>query len=143
MLKLISFSMSKLKVPYIQPFWAPLFNIGHEKHPFGYVMNFEIFLTFITHNKELYSPSHISYFSKKIIPKCHNPWDYCMSQICGKIFNSIISKESKTLFLWTMILELPRLQSLYFIENEKEKKIVSVIWFHFVELSNLHMGFIS
>jgi hypothetical protein len=43
MLKLTSFSMSKLKVPYIQPFWTPLFNIGHEKHPFGYVMNFEFF----------------------------------------------------------------------------------------------------
>jgi hypothetical protein len=43
----------QLKVPYIQPFWTPLFNIGHEKQPFGYVMNFEILLTFIAHNKEL------------------------------------------------------------------------------------------
>jgi len=53
MLKLTSFSMSKLKVPYIQPFWTPLFNIGHEKHPFGYVMNFEFFEKFVAHNKEL------------------------------------------------------------------------------------------
>jgi hypothetical protein len=39
MLNLTSFSMSKLKVPRIQPFLTTLFNIGHEKHPFGYVMN--------------------------------------------------------------------------------------------------------
>jgi hypothetical protein len=53
MLELTSFSMSKLKVSYIQPFLTPLFNIGHEKQPFGYVMNFEILLTFIAHNKAL------------------------------------------------------------------------------------------
>jgi hypothetical protein len=40
-------------VPYIQPFLTPLFNIGHEKHPFGYVMKFEIIFIFIAHNKEL------------------------------------------------------------------------------------------
>jgi hypothetical protein len=35
--------MSKLVVPYFQPFLTPLFNIGHDKHPFGYVMDFEFF----------------------------------------------------------------------------------------------------
>jgi hypothetical protein len=53
MLKLTYFSMSKLKLPYIQPFWTPLFNIGHEKHPFGYVMNFKSFFKFIAYNTEL------------------------------------------------------------------------------------------
>jgi hypothetical protein len=43
MLKLISFSMSKLMVPYFQPFKTFLFNIGHEKHPFGYVIDFDFF----------------------------------------------------------------------------------------------------
>jgi len=52
MLKLI-FSMSKLMVPYFQAFWTPLFNYGHEKHPFGYVMDFDFFLKIITHNNEL------------------------------------------------------------------------------------------
>jgi len=33
MLKLTSFSMSKLIVPYFQPFWTPSLNtIGHEEH---------------------------------------------------------------------------------------------------------------
>jgi hypothetical protein len=49
MLKLTSFSTSKLVVPYFQPFLTSLFNIGHKKHPFGYVMNFEFLKTFITH----------------------------------------------------------------------------------------------
>jgi hypothetical protein len=38
--------------PYFQPFWTLVFSNGHEKHPFGYVMDFEIYLTFITHNEE-------------------------------------------------------------------------------------------
>jgi hypothetical protein len=52
MLKLISFSMSTLKMPSIQPFWTSIFNIGHEKNPFGYAMKFELIFTSITHNKE-------------------------------------------------------------------------------------------
>ncbi len=46
-LKLTYFSMSKLVVPYFQPFLTPLFNIGYEKHPFRYV-NFEIFWFYYT-----------------------------------------------------------------------------------------------
>jgi hypothetical protein len=38
--------------PYFQPFWTLVFSNGHEKHPFGYLMDFEIYLTFITHNEE-------------------------------------------------------------------------------------------
>jgi len=53
MLKLTFFSMSKLMVPHFQPFWITLFSIGHEKHPFGYVMNLEKKKTFITHSKVL------------------------------------------------------------------------------------------
>jgi hypothetical protein len=49
MLKLTSFSMSNLVVPYFQPFLTSLFKIGHQKHPFGYVMNFDFFKTSITH----------------------------------------------------------------------------------------------
>ncbi len=56
MLKLTSFFMSKLMVPYFQPFLTLLFSIGHEKHPFEYVMDFEFLKTFITHNKELLNP---------------------------------------------------------------------------------------
>jgi len=42
-----------LMLPYFQPFGTPLFNIGHEKYPFGNVMDFYFFKIFITHNKEL------------------------------------------------------------------------------------------
>jgi len=38
--------MSKLMMPYFQAFWTSLFGIGHEKHPFGYVMEFEFFFYF-------------------------------------------------------------------------------------------------
>jgi hypothetical protein len=41
MLKLTSFSMSKLIMPYFQPLLTLPLSIGHEKHPFGYVMDFE------------------------------------------------------------------------------------------------------
>jgi hypothetical protein len=53
MLKLTYFSMSKLIAHYFQPFWAPLLNIGYEKHPCEYVMNFENLWTFIGKNKKL------------------------------------------------------------------------------------------
>jgi hypothetical protein len=53
MLKLTFFPMSKLLVHYFQPFWTPLFIIGHGKQYFGYVMDFEFLKFFITHNKKL------------------------------------------------------------------------------------------
>jgi hypothetical protein len=51
MLNLTSFSMFKLMVPCFQH--KHLFGIGHEKHPFGYVMDFEISKIYIMHSKEL------------------------------------------------------------------------------------------
>jgi hypothetical protein len=80
MLKFTSFSMSKLMVPYFQPFWTPLLNTnGHEermKNIFWYVMDFEFVLLLlhiiiIRHNKKLYITYFI--FSKNITFKCHNP----------------------------------------------------------------------
>jgi hypothetical protein len=43
--------MSKLIMPYFQPLLTLPLRIGHEKHPFGYVMDFEILWTFIACNK--------------------------------------------------------------------------------------------
>ncbi len=43
--------MSKLIMPYFQPFLTLPLSIGHEKHPFGYVMDFENLWTFIARNK--------------------------------------------------------------------------------------------
>jgi len=54
MLKLTSFSMSKLMVLYFRPFWTPLLTIGYEIYHFGYVVDFEFFKNFYyMHNKEL------------------------------------------------------------------------------------------
>jgi hypothetical protein len=41
-LKFTCFSMFKLMVLYFQPFLTHLFGIGHEKHPFEYVVDFDI-----------------------------------------------------------------------------------------------------
>jgi hypothetical protein len=38
-------------MPYFQPFLTLPLSIGHEKHPFGYVMDFENLWTFIARNK--------------------------------------------------------------------------------------------
>jgi len=51
MLKLTSFSMPKLIMPYFQPLLTLPLSIGHGKHPFGYVMDFENLWTFIARNK--------------------------------------------------------------------------------------------
>ncbi len=58
MLKLIYFSMSKLKVLYFQPFWTPLFKIGHKKHIFGYVMTLKFF-KLLLHTIRNYKVHHI------------------------------------------------------------------------------------
>jgi hypothetical protein len=56
MLKVTS-SMSKLMVPYFQPFWTPLLNItSHEEHTKNIIFDMWWtlnFLNFITHNKKL------------------------------------------------------------------------------------------
>jgi len=43
--------MSKTIEPNFQPFLTPLLIIGHEKHHYGYVMDFEKLWTFIAHNE--------------------------------------------------------------------------------------------
>jgi hypothetical protein len=43
--------MPKLIMPYFQPLLTLPLSIGHGKHPFGYVMDFENLWTFIARNK--------------------------------------------------------------------------------------------
>ncbi len=146
MLKLTSFSMFKLMVPYFQPFWTPQYNIGHEKHPFNmwWILNF-----FLSHIVKNYKVHHILHILKFFTPKCHSPWNYNTSQNCEKIFDFIASNESITFFygLWPHSCLEPKAHILWKINvfcnylKVRTKKLVSCIWFHFVGIFNLQVAY--
>jgi hypothetical protein len=95
------FSMSKLMVLY------PTFNLFEHLYlllnmknillDMWQTLNFFLLLLHTIRNNKVHHMYFI--FFKLFIPKCHNPWDYNMSQNCGKICNSIKNNESITFFL--------------------------------------------
>jgi hypothetical protein len=148
MLKLTSFSMFKLMVSYSQLFWTPQFNIGHEKILLDMWWTLNYFLL-LSHTLENYKTHNILHILKLFTPKCHNPWDYSLSQNCEKIFNFIVNNESITFCMDydLIIAQIPNPifygKSMYWCNYLKvrTKKLVSYIWFHFVGIFNLQVAY--
>jgi hypothetical protein len=102
MLKLTSFSRSKLMVLYptfsLFEHLYLLLNMKNILLDMWWILNFVLLLLHTIRNNKVHHMYFI--FSKLFIPKCHNPWDYNMSQNCGKIFNSIKSNDSITFIFY-------------------------------------------